>query len=70
MPIRGIGVKQIDRATAQLPAKGLAELVSRLEDDHAQVWDKRIEEDPGATRLNALFAEVDEEDEAGLSTLL
>ena len=45
LSIKEMGVKQIERAITQLPAKELAELVTWLEDYHAQVWDKRIEED-------------------------
>ena len=60
------GVKQIERAITQLSAKDLAELMSWLEDYHAQVWDKRIEEDLKTGRLDALLAEVDEEYETGL----
>ena len=41
--------------------------MSWLEDYHAQVWDKWIEEDLEAGRLDALLAEVDEAYEAGLS---
>jgi hypothetical protein len=67
MAIKEMGVKQIERAITQLPAKELAELVTWLEDYHAQVWDKRIEEDLEAGRLDALLAEVDEEYEAGLA---
>jgi hypothetical protein len=67
MVVKEMGVKQIERAITQLPAEELAELVSWLEDHHAQVWDKRIEEDLEAGRLDALLAEVDQEYEAGLS---
>ena len=67
MAVKEMGVKQIERAIAQLPAKELAELVTWLEDHHAQVWDKQIEEDLEAGRLDALLAEVDEEYEAGLT---
>ena len=67
MVIRQMGIKQIEKAIAQLPAKDLAELMSWLEDYHAQVWDKRIEEDLDAGRLDALLDEVDQEYEAGLS---
>lgn len=66
MATKDVGVKQIERAITQLPAKDLAELMSWLEDYHAQVWDKRIEEDLKTGRLDALLAEVDEECEAGL----
>jgi hypothetical protein len=67
MATTDMGVKQIERAITQLPAKDLAELMSWLEDYHAQVWDKRIEEDLKTGRLDALLAEVDEEYEAGLT---
>jgi hypothetical protein len=66
METKDVGVKLIERAITQLPAKDLAELMSWLEDYHAQVWDKRIEEDLKTGRLDALLAEVDEEYEAGL----
>lgn len=67
MAIKHMGVKQIERAIAQLPAKDLAELMSWLEDYNAQVWDKRIEEDLEAGRLDTLLAEIDEEYEADLT---
>ena len=67
MAAMDVDVKQIERAIAQLPAEDLAELMSWLEDYHAQVWDKRIEEDLEAGRLDALLAEVDEEYETGLT---
>ncbi len=38
-----------------------------LEEYHAQRWDKQIEEDLEAGRLDALLAEVDREYEAGSS---
>jgi len=67
MVIKDMGVKQIEKAITQLPAKELAELVSWLEDYHAQVWDKRIEDDLEAGRLDALLAEVENEYESGLT---
>ena len=67
MAMKDMGVKQIERAIRQLPAKDLAELMSWLEDYHAQVWDKRIEEDLETGRLDTLLTEVDEEYEAGLT---
>jgi hypothetical protein len=67
MATEQMGVKQIERAITQLPAKDLAELMSWLEDHHARVWDKRIEEELETGRLDALLAEVDEEYEAGLT---
>jgi hypothetical protein len=37
MATMGMGVKQIERAITELPAKDLAELMSWLEGYHAQV---------------------------------
>ena len=67
MATKDVGITQIERAITQLPAEDLAELMSWIEDYHAQVWDKRIEEDLKTGRLDALLAEVDEEYEAGLT---
>ncbi len=60
-------VKEIERAIVRLPARDLDKLAGWLEDYRARMWDKQIEEDLEAGRLNALLAEVDEEYEAGLS---
>ena len=59
-------VKEIEIAITQLSPKDLAELLVWLENYHAQLWDKQIEEDLGAGRLDAVLAEVDKEYEAGL----
>ena len=67
MVIKGMGVAQIEKAITQLSAEELAELVSWLEDYHAQVWDKRIEDDLETGRLDALLAEVENEYESGLT---
>jgi hypothetical protein len=65
--IQNMGVEEIGSAIAQLSATDLAELMDWLEDHHTQVWDKQIEEDLAAGRLDAVLAEVDKEHEAGLS---
>ena len=65
-----MGVKEIESSITQLSATDLAELMDWLEDHHAQVWDKQIEEDLAAGRLNAVLAEVDKEYKAGLSNPL
>ena len=59
--MEAMGVKQIEQAIAQLPTKELAELVSWLEDYHAQVWDKQIEDDLQDGRLDSLLEQVDKE---------
>jgi hypothetical protein len=60
-------IKEIEAAITQLPAKELAELMAWLQEYHAQAWDKQIEDDLEAGRLDALLAEVDKEYEAGLA---
>ena len=67
MAVRRMSAQQIERAIAQLSTEELAELMSWLDDYHARVWDKRIEEDLEAGGLDALLSEVDEEYESGLS---
>jgi hypothetical protein len=62
-----MSVKEIEAAITRLPAKDLAELMAWLQEYAAQVWDKQIEEDLEAGRLDALLAEVDKECQAGLS---
>lgn len=62
-----MSVKEIESAIVQLPSKEVTELMSWLSEHHAQLWDKQIEEDLEAGRLDALLAEVDQEYEAGLA---
>ena len=61
MTVKQMGVKQIERAIAQLPPKELAELVRWLDEYQAQVWDRQIEQDLESGRLDKVLAEVDEE---------
>ena len=58
MASKNMGVKQLERATTQLSAEGLAELVSWLQNYHAQVWDKRIKEDLGSGRLGTAVTAI------------
>ncbi|MEA2599413.1 MAG: hypothetical protein QOF89_405 [Acidobacteriota bacterium] len=62
-----MSVKEIEEAIAQLSTGDVAELMAWLEEHHAQLWDKQIEEDLEAGRLDALLSEVDDEYEAGLA---
>jgi hypothetical protein len=62
-----MSVQEIEVAITQLPVNELADLMVWLEHYHAQVWDRQIEEDLEAGRLDALLAEVEKEYEAGLS---
>jgi hypothetical protein len=67
MGVKVMGIKEIERAIVQLPAKDLDKLAGWLEDYRAQMWYKLIEEDLEARRLDAMLAEVDKEYEAGSS---
>lgn len=62
-----MSVQEIESAIVQLPVTEVAELMSWLSEHHARLWDRQIEEDLEAGRLDALLAEVDEEYEAGLA---
>jgi hypothetical protein len=62
-----MSVTEIESAIAQLPAKEVAELMAWLQDYHDRVWDKQIEDDLEAGRLDKLLAEVDEEHRAELA---
>jgi hypothetical protein len=62
-----MNVEEIEEAIAQLPPCDLAELMAWLQEFHAQAWDKQMEEDVEAGRLDALLAEVEEEYGAGLA---
>jgi hypothetical protein len=62
-----MSVKEIENAITQLPAKEVAELMSWLAEHHAQVWERQIEDDLDAGRLDSLLAEVDREYGAGLA---
>ena len=67
MGVKVMGIKEIEKAIVQLPAKDLDKLAGWLDDYRAQMWDRQIEEDLEVGRLDALLAEVDEEYKAGLS---
>jgi hypothetical protein len=65
--IEAMGIREIEKAIIKLPAEDLDKLAGWLEDYRAQMWDKQIEEDLEAGRLDATLVEVDEEYEVGLS---
>jgi hypothetical protein len=62
-----MNVKEIKEGIVRLSAEELAELLDWIENYQAQRWDKQIEEDLEAGRLDNLLAEADQEYEAGLS---
>lgn len=60
-----MNIKEIENAITQLSTEDVAELSVWFADYHAKVWDKQIERDLDAGRLDALLEEVDTEYEAG-----
>ncbi len=61
-----MSIQEIEAVIARLPSHELAELMTWLEEYHAQVWDRQIEDDLEAGRLDNLLAEVEREYESGL----
>jgi phage terminase Nu1 subunit (DNA packaging protein) len=60
-----MSVTEIEAAITELTSKDLDELISWLAEHHAKIWDRQIEEDLEAGRLDSVLAEVDKEYEAG-----
>ena len=58
-------IEEIEAAIARLSFDDVATLLTWLEQFHAELWDKQIEEDLEAGRLDAMIAEVNAEYEAG-----
>ena len=51
-------VKEIETAISQLPPAQVAELADWFAQFHAELWDKQIEEDLKAGRLQSLLDEA------------
>ena len=64
-PSAPMSIQEIEAAITKLSAEDLAILASWFAEYRAQTWDKQIERDLDAGRLDALLAEVDAEYEAG-----
>ncbi len=62
-----MSVQEIEKAIQQLPRSEFKELVAWIEEHHNQIWDKQIEEDLEAGRLDSLIAEAEAEYAAGLA---
>ena len=60
-----MSVAEIETAITELTSADLDKLVIWLEDYQAKLWDKQIEEDLEAGRLDAVLADVDKEYDAG-----
>ena len=62
-----MSIAEIESAITQLPAKDYAELMAWLQKHHERVWDRQIEDDLAAGRLDALMAEANDEYQQGLA---
>jgi hypothetical protein len=62
-----MSVAEIEYAIAQLPPRDFAELIAWLQEYREQAWDKQIENDLNAGRLDKLIAEAEEEYKQGLA---
>lgn len=58
-------IKEIESAIARLPPSELAKLAEWFAEYQAQVWDRRLERDAKAGRLDALIEEAEREFEQG-----
>jgi hypothetical protein len=62
-----MSIQEIETAITKLPPEQLGELLGWLADYHHRTWDKQIEEDLEAGRLDAVLAEVDRDYQARLA---
>jgi hypothetical protein len=60
-----MSIEEIETAITQLPAQEVKRLLAWLEDYHHRVWDRQIEGDLEAGRLDTLLSEVESEYQAG-----
>jgi len=60
-----MSIQEIEAAIMRLPANDLARLTAWLDAYNAAAWDKQIEADLEAGRLDTLLDEVDREVAAG-----
>ncbi len=60
-----MNIQEIEVAIAELPVPDVLKLATWLADYQQRAWDREIEDDLDAGRLDALLAEVEAEYEAG-----
>ena len=60
-------VTEIESAISRLTPDDLAELMQWFQHHYAEVWDRQIEADLDAGRLDALLSKVEQEYSAGLA---
>ena len=63
-------MKELEAAVAKLSPNGLARFAEWLDEYRADEWDRQIEADAQAGRLDALGHQADEDAEAGRVTEL
>lgn len=56
-----MSLKEIEAAITHLSAGDIAQLSAWLSEYHARLWDRQIEDDLEAGRLDLLLSEVDRE---------
>jgi hypothetical protein len=61
-----MSVKEIELAISQLPPSEFSELMSWLEEYHARIWDRQIEDDIEQGRLDKVLEQVKADIAAGL----
>jgi hypothetical protein len=62
-----MSIAEIEAAISQLPRREFAELMSWLQQYEAEAWNRQIEEDLAAGRLDRLISEAESENEARLA---
>ena len=62
--LNNMSLEEIKTAITQLSPQETAELMSWITAHSAQIWDKQIEDDLEAGRLDTLLSEVDKEHKA------
>ena len=60
-------ITELEQAVTQLSEQELSHFRAWFDEYFAEMWDKQIEEDAKAGRLDHIIAEVDAEYDAGLS---
>jgi len=65
-----MSVEELESAVARLSAEDLARFTEWFEEYYAEAWDRRIEEDARAGRLDAAGAQADKDFESGRTTPL
>ncbi|HEY0077934.1 MAG TPA: hypothetical protein VGB73_04750 [Pyrinomonadaceae bacterium] len=60
-----MSIEEIESAIAQLPPSDVAKLAEWFAEFQAQVWDRQLEEDVEAGRLDALIEQAEDDFEQG-----